>query len=345
MARPSGGPPRRLLIALAGLAIAATGCEADGPADQAREIKPGVCVASETRDQGDLVPDLSSIVACSSPHVYEVYAIHDLPREALTASSTRQDRIDNRDDLALPSELPDDSTERQAFEEFAERECATSLQIVTGFDELKLGDITAEQAQVVPALRGVNTSWYTVMPEKEWLEGRQQVVCSARFEESESAEPGRSRADRKVSADDRLLLIKVGGAVLPLEFRQCRAYDENRREVSASSCAEPHVDEALFYFEADGVFDKKIISSIEKRPSPKKFNRFDKVCTDALPQILGPDYDSEVLRGFGSVATRWTEDRKTVRCSVGAIKFRTADLPPGSLVGTGAEKIELVRAP
>ena len=346
MARPSGGHPRRLLIALVGLALALAACESStGPTDPAPQIKPGVCVADEAMDQGDPVPDLSSIVDCNRPHVYEVYAIIDLPREALTGSSTRQDRIENRNDLALPSELPDDSPQREAFEEFAERECATSLQDVTGFVELKLGDATAEEARVVPALRGINTPWYTVMPEKEWLEGRQQVVCSARFEESGSTEPGRTPVAPKVSANGRMLLTKVGGAVLPSDFRPCRVYDEKRRAVSASSCAVPHVDEALFYFEADAVFDQKFISSILKKPSPKKFNRFDKVCTDALPQILGPDYDAKAVRGFGSVARRWTEDTKTVRCSVGAIKFRTRDLAPGSLVGTGAEKIELVRAP
>ena len=345
MARPSGGHPRRLLIALVGLVLATVACESTEPADPAPQIRPGVCVTDETKDQGNLVPDLTSIVDCSEPHVYEVFAIHDLPREALTGSSTRQDRLDNRDDLALPSELRDDSEERQAYEEFAERKCTTSLQQATGFDELKLGEATAEEAGVVPTLRGVDPARYSVMPEKEWLEGRQQVVCSARFEEAESTEPGHTPVDSKVSANFHMLITKVGGKVLPLEFRQCRAYDEKRREVSLSSCAEPHVDEALFYFEADGVYDRKVISGIEKRPTPKKFDRFDETCTNALPQILGPNYDSTVLRGFGSVATQWTEDSKTVRCSVGAIKFRTSDLPPGSLVGAGAKNVELVRAP
>lgn len=339
----TGSRARRLLITLAGLAFAATGCQADRPAADRAEIEPGVCVADETQDQGNLVPDFTSIVDCSSPHVYEVFAIHDLPRETLIPSSTRQARIDNRDDLARPSELRDDSEERQAYEEFAERTCTTSLQQATGFDELKLGEITAEEAGVVPALRGVDPSRYSVMPEKEWLEGRQQVVCSARFEEAESTEPGHTPVDSKVSANFHMLIAKVGGKVLPLEFRQCRAYDEKRRDVSESSCAQPHVDEALFHFEADGVFDQKFISSIEKRPTPKKFDRFDETCTDALPQIIGREYDTKILRGFGSVASRWTETSKTVRCSVGAIRFRTADLPPGSLVGTVAENVELVR--
>jgi hypothetical protein len=92
------------------------------------------------------VPDLSSIVDCTKPHVSEVYAIFDLPRESLSGT-TRQDRIENRNDLALPSELPDDSPQREAFEEFAEQECATSLQRTTWFDELRLDAVTAEDAR------------------------------------------------------------------------------------------------------------------------------------------------------------------------------------------------------
>jgi hypothetical protein len=332
----------RLVAAVVGIGLVLAGCDSSGPIEQFKPIKPGICVADETTDEGDLVPDLSSIVDCTTPHVYEVYDIIGLPATALSGSS-RQERIENRNDLALPSELSDDSPQRQAFEEFAERECATSLQRVTGFDELTLRGTSAEDARVVPALRGVNTPWYTVMPEKEWLDGRRQVVCSARFEDPTSTGAGRTPAQAQASADFRMILTKVGGTSLSAGFRQCRAYDKKRRKVSIVSCAEQHVDETLFYFEADRVFGKKFIEGIETLPTPKKFDRFDEACASTFPQILGPDYDRKAVRGFGSVARRWTKERKTVRCSVGPKDFRRNDLPAGSLVGTGAEKIELVR--
>ena len=324
----------RSIWSVLGLVLVASGCSYISPEKDSPQIKPGVCVTSETQDQGDLVPELSTIVDCDKPHIYEIYDIIQLPESAL-AGSTRQELIDNRDDLALPSELTDDSEERQAFEAFAERECVTSLQRVTGYDELTLGKASAEDARIVPALRGVNAPWFTVMPEKEWLEGRREVVCSARFEEPEHTESGRTPAKAQTSSDARMLVTRISDNKLPVEFRQCRAYDEARREVSAAPCAEPHVDEALFYFEADGVFDTKFITSIVKQPTPKKFDRLDKVCTDALPQILGREFDPKAMRGFGSVARRWTQENKTVRCSVGRVDFRKTDLPPGSLVASG----------
>jgi hypothetical protein len=289
------------------------------------------------------VPDLASVVDCRTAHAYEVYDVIDVPEAALTGSS-RKERIANRDDLALPSELQDDSTQRQAFEAFAELECGTSLQRVVGFGDLELGGKGAEDARILPVLRGVNALTYSVMPEKEWLAGRRKVVCSARFEEPEHTGPGRTPVQKQASSDDAMILTKVSDDALPVEFRLCRTYDQERREVAATSCAGPHVDEVLFYFEAGGVFDEEFISSIEKQPTPKKFNRFDKVCADAFTQLLGPDYDAKALRGFGGVARRWTERSKPVRCSVGAVDFRTTDLGPGSLVGTGAEKVELIRA-
>jgi hypothetical protein len=183
------------------------------------------------------------------------------------------------------------------------------------------------------------------MPEQEWLDGRRQVVCSARLEVSDRTDhPGRTAVKPHTSADRRILLNKVSGEALPIEFRQCRAYDHDRSAVSAVSCAKPHVDETLLYFEADGVFDQRFIHSLERRPTPKKFDQLDDVCTDALPQVLGPDYDRKKLRGFGSVARRWTSQNKTVRCSVGPVDFRKNDLPSGSLVGTGAATVELIRA-
>lgn len=327
--------PRRLLLTFVSLALVCAACDATAPpADRAEPIKAGVCVKSEIRDQGHLVPDLASIVDCRRPHVYEVYDIIDIPAGALTGT-TRQDRIDNRDDLALPRELADDSAEREVFEEFAEHECAASLQRVTGYDGLKLRGASAEDAQVVPALRGINAPWYTVMPEDEWLAGRRQVVCSARFEEPGNTDPGRTPVKQRVSPDERMLITRVGDDAFPVEFRQCRAYDKKRRDVSASSCAEPHVDEALFSFEADAVFDKKFIASITKRPTPKKFDRFDKVCADVFPEILGSGFNAETMRGFGSVARRWTDTTKVVRCSVGRVAFHTKDLAAGSLVGVG----------
>jgi hypothetical protein len=229
-----------------------------------------------------------------------------------------------------------------AYEAFAETECATSLQRVTGYDEVHPGGVKAAEAHVIPALLGV-TPGYTVMPEKEWLEGRQQVVCSARFEDLRSKSSGRRPTRPRASPDDALLLSSVRSASFPVGLRPCRAYDQPRKKVSLASCTRPHVAEMLFSFEAAAVFDQKFLNRLKKNPTPKLFDRFDRVCAEALPVLLGQDYDRKALRGFGSAPRKWTKTHRPIRCDVGPITFRTKDLRPGSLVGSGAERIELVK--
>jgi hypothetical protein len=328
------GRHARLLVCV--LAVALTACSAGEPDGQAASIEPGVCVSGEAKDQGALVPDWSTVVECGTPHAYEVYDIIDLPQAALTGT-TRQERADNRDDLALPLELTEDSEQRLAFEEFARRACGTSLQRVTGYDEIILRGASAEDAQVVPALRGISAPWISVMPEDEWSEGRRQVVCSARFEVADHTDPGRVPVDPRASTDDRMIITRAGTESLPIRFRSCRTYEADRRSISdTSSCGGAHVDEALFFFQADGVFDEKFVSGLVERPTRKKLNRFDDVCQEALPQVLG-DYDTDSMRGFGSGVGEWTETNRAIRCSVGPVEFREADLVPGSLVRLGPE--------
>lgn len=291
------------------------------------EIQPPVCARSEIRDNGKRAPDLSTVVPCTTAHRYEVFDVIDLPRGALTGSDeAAQER--NRDDLALPSELGDDSPQREVFEKFAEERCATSLQRVTGYDSMTVNGRSAEKVRLIPALRGVLAPWYSVMPESQWLAGRRQVVCSARM-----ARPVRAAAGDDAEGRQVLLLSLAREAGFPAELRQCRGYDKDRRRVGLVPCTRRHVSEMLFFFEADRAMGKKFVARIVKAPTAARFDRLDRVCTRALPQLLGKKHDKE-LRGFASIERRWTKKIKTVRCDVGPVEFETHDLPPGSLVGT-----------
>ncbi len=320
---------------LAVVAAALTGCEADPPPPAEPKIAAGLCVAEESKDQGNAVPDFTSIVDCDRPHVYEVFAVADLPRKALTGS-TREERAANRDDLALPRELSKDSAQRTAFEDFADEGCLSSFLKVTGYDDVVLRGKKAADAEVLPALLGV-TLGYSVMPEKQWLDGQQQMLCTARFDDPESGD----RLPR-ASGNEALLVGGARTALFPIDLRPCRSYDKKREKLSVRACDEQHVSETLFFFEADSVFGKKFIERLRAKPTAKKFDRFDDVCTEALPVLLGPDYDRKKLRGFGSSARRWTKTGTPVRCDVGPKRFKKRDLRAGSLVGTGADKVRLV---
>lgn len=336
--------PRRALLALAVVAAVLAGCGEQEPKDDpGPRIASGVCVAQQTTDQGNVVPDFSTIVDCTERHTYEVFGQLDVPRKAITGT-TRSERAANRDDLALPRELTRDSKQRRAFETFSDRECLASWQKVTGYARVEPNGKTAADAEVLPAFLGV-TLGYSVVPEEEWLEGQQEVLCHARFEEPETAKGGDRAARPRSSTTSALLVSGALSPGFPAELRACRAYEDGRRKkILMRSCTDRHVAEVLFFFEADAVFGKGFVERIRERPTPKKFDRFDAACEDALPVLLGKDYDRNAVRAFGSTARRWNGSSTPVRCDVGPVKFRKRDLAAGSLVGTGGAKVKTLRA-
>ena len=335
--------PRRTLLTLAVVTAVLAGCgEQEPEKDPGPRIASGVCVAQQTTDQGNIVPDFSTIVDCTERHTYEVFGQLDVPRQAITGT-TRSQRAANRDDLALPRELTRDSNQRVAFEKFADRECLRSWQTITGYARVEPNGTKAADAEVLPAFLGV-TLGYSVVPEKEWLEGRQEVLCHARFEEPETAQGGERDARPRSSPTSALLVSGALSPGFPAELRACRAYENDKREtILMRSCTDRHVAEVLFFFEADAVFGKGFVERIRKRPTPKKFDRFDQACADALPVLLGNDYDRKALRAFGSTARRWNGSSTPVRCDVGPTRFRNRDLAAGSVVGIGGQKVKTLR--
>lgn len=303
-----------------------SGCAPDVPT-----LHAPVCVAAEARDQGSRVPDLSTAVSCSQAHIYEIYDVAKLPAAALDGSD-REARRANRDDLALPRVLPDDSAERVVYEDFAGRRCAASLQRATGYGSLTINGKPAARVGLLPALSGVSAPRYSVPPERYWLAGQRRVLCSARL-----AQPVRAAQGQ---AGQVLMLSQARSSDFPIQMRACRGYDAARQNIEATPCNRPHVSETLFFFQADRAFGEKFVSKLIADKNPAGFDRFDQACAQALPALLGKDYDKR-LRGFGSVPRRWTNADRTVRCEVGPIDFRNADLPPGSLIGTNTAQVKL----
>jgi hypothetical protein len=271
------------------------GCSSDQPA-----IKAGTCLARETTASGEPAPDLTSIVACTSEHRYEVYDVIQL-------------------------------RENRRLEELAQRRCATSLLRVTGYDNVKVNGKTAAAAGVTPALRGIEAPQFAAMPEQALVSGRRQVVCTAR-----TTVPVRS------GGTGGQLVAAAKTSAFPVALRRCRAYDEDRRNVREVSCSRRHVSELLFFFDAGKAFGRRFVADIVRAPTAEKFDQLDRACTRAASLFLGKGFDPKRLRGFGSVARRWTSEGTPVRCDVGPIEFRTTDLPPGSLVGSQDNPVKLV---
>lgn len=212
----------------------------------------------------------------------------------------------------------------------AQQRCVASLLRVTGYDKVRVNGKPAAAAGLVPALRGIRAPTYIVTPEAPGQAGRRDVVCMARM-----------TVPVQAASDDVLLLSLAKTRDFPVALRPCRAYDSERQSISDAPCTKPHASETLFFFEADQTLGDAFVASIVRDPTAEKFDRFDDVCTKVLPTLLGEGFDKR-LRGFGSVARRWTDESTTVRCEVGPVEFETNDLPPGSLVNTAKKSVELL---
>lgn len=309
-------------LAVMALLVVLPGCVRDEPS-----IMLGTCVDAETRDYGSRVPDLSRAVPCTRPHVYEVFDLINLPRRVLPASW-----IENRDDLADSSKASDPSPRHAAFRDFAKRQCLLSLQRATGFDAVEVNGKSAAAVELMPALRGIDAPWYSVVPEQLWRDGRRQVVCSARFRLPSETSFGRRVLEPRRSPTSAPLLSLAWTSRFPDTLRPCRAYDADRTALSLVPCSEKHVSETLFFFDAEKGMGKKFVAQLTAAPTAELFDRVDDVCTRTLPQVLGKGYGRTKYHGFGSVPRPWTSTSHPLQCAVGPIDFENEDLAAGSLV-------------
>ena len=222
-----------------------------------------------------------------------------------------------------------DLPESEDLPRLAQERCVSSLLRVTGYDALRVNGKTAAAVGLIPALREIEAPRYLVMPRHRLVDDRRQVVCMAR-----------ATVPVKAAGSGGLLLAFARTSAFPVALRACRSYAADRRTVADAPCSQRHVSELLFTFEADKAFGRKFVNNIVRNPTAERFDQLDRVCTKALPQLLGKALDMD-LRGFGSVARRWTDESKPVRCDVGPVDFREMDLPPGSLVATDGLDVEL----
>lgn len=322
------------------LVVVLTGCAGDDEPKVTTDadVEDVTCVDEEIDDHGDTVPDLSTVVDCSKPHVYEVVGAFDLPKDALKGTS-KKERIANRNDLAGVE--GDETPEYAAYIEFAQDKCETRAREVLGFDDVTIQGVDAERARVLPSIDGIHAPWFSVTPEDRWLAGERQVICSARLTGPGSENSEEDPATKAVAAKDGKPLVSgVRSSSFPIGYRRCLTGGKN---LELGPCDKPHYSELLFIFNASNVFDDKMLKKVDpKKVTDAQYKIFDKACTGALPQFLGDGYDRKKLKGNSEVGGLAEDDTLILECHVKAVDPFAFDLPAGSLMGTDAKDVKLV---
>lgn len=317
---------RFTVLAALGFAVVLAGCTQ--PDD---EVRPGTalgrrtCIAKEISDNGDKAPDLSSHVPCTTPHIFEILDIADVPESSLNGR-TRAERLANRSDLAGTA----GETFRSAtYNAVAGDACERALRHVTGYDKLTVGGVDAETAELIPELNGADAPWFTLMPEDRWVAGQTQFICSARFRVPDGTstlpiDPAKPLA----STDGQPVISKIRSSAFPLSLRVCAPLGIS----FATSCAEKHQVEGLVDYNVATVFPPSFIKSVKPgHLTARQQKRFDHACDELLPKLLGKNYDASTMRARGVPLDEWKDPVKMANCEV-VSSDDGKDLPPGSLV-------------
>lgn len=311
------------------------------PAPKPVAVKVGTCLAGEATDSDEKVPDFSTIVQCSKPHIYEINALVDLPAETLTGS-TDAEELANRSDLAHPADSSTSSPQRTAYLTFAASTCLPAMQKTTGLDAISVNGKSAAEARVNATLRIVNMDWRSITPEELWLKGQRQIVCSSRFTETQVG--SNNAAARAIASPGNYPIAPtLLTTTFRPEWRQCGSYDKDNTFTSVD-CSVRHYDEVAFTFDAKPVFGADFVEGFDVKTDD--YATFDKACAGALTGYLAPDWDRSVLNGRAATGTEgWGTkgaDFYPILCEIVPKDAANFDLPPGSLIGATGTGLKLL---
>jgi hypothetical protein len=335
---PKGVHVKVFAIVAALVLTSAAGCSGEEPA-----IKAGTCIGKEIKDTGDAVPDLSSVVPCSEPHAYEITALIDLPAAALTGSSDSEKRA-NRADLAAPVAPKKPSPQRVAYDEFVLTACAKAMQRRTGLDAIAVGGKSALEAGVTVPLRHITLDWHSVTPEKEWLDGKRQVVCSSRLTADQDGK-GNGNTKAMASPHGKPIVPTLLTPTFPPNWRHCHTFDADENPVPVD-CSKQHFSELAFSFHAEAVLGNKYVQAFDlDAAGDADYAKLDALCAGALKYYLAPNWDRNVLKAYADpVVEGWGSDagESFVMCKVSPREAQEFDLPGGSLVDATGKGLKLV---
>lgn len=300
--------------------------------------KVGQCMAKEVPDVDDLAPDFNSRVNCTQPHIYEITAVTDVPARFLKGK-TPKERIAQRTQFAT---VANDKDKPPKLSEFIGNGCGTATAKASGLSKFTFNGKSADDVYASPISRGAAT-WINMIDAGNWAEGNRKFVCTIRYTKKPDGSPDGKPGTIK-SKSDEPSFQQFFTKDFPLNRRQCVAY-QAAGEGNLLACDKQHYGELFVTFDAYVAFGPDFLESIGlNEPSEKQWKKLHGPCVDALPTVLGKDYDKDVtavaVRGGGG----WigNGDFFPTTCIIVA-RDKRMDLPGGSLVGD-AKDVELVSA-
>lgn len=250
------------LVATNAISLAACGSDSGSEASDEKPdhpaVKAGQCVGAELADGASTAPDPTTVVDCTKPHLQEIAAAEEVPKEYL-AKGSESAQLERRTELGA-ADKP--TTLATKFQDWALSMCRPAVAEMAGLDKVTVAGKPATDVMLPP---GSAVPATTLSQPAAWTDGSAQVVCSIRYT---AAADGTSDTARPVtSTDSKPLISRLLTADYPAELRHCGAYEAvgaGHAEFEAVACDKAHQDEFVLSLDARDHVDPSQRAAVEK---------------------------------------------------------------------------------
>lgn len=310
-------------LAACGFIPEAEKAKSEESAPQETLPKTGDCYGDEVQVQIGHTPDLTTKVACSKQHLFEVTGVVKVPSKYLQNDSQDWERLgDNESEPATP------------FSRWMDRTCSKSILELSGLKGLTVNGMPGADALAEPVVASAYTEW-SVTTQKQWDHGHRLAFCVLHFDESEDLEGGDDDSVRSPTSEP--LVKRYLDPKLPPKSRYCWNYGV---EITRVPCSKVHDAESVFNYNVDEVLGKRFANridiNVEELPEAQ-YQALLRPCIAALPRVLGP-IDGALVAEVVYGDWQWEWGRHIATCAVGT--YEGQQLPGRSLFGN-ARKVKL----
>jgi len=288
--------------------------------------KPGDCLAASTENPvtGKIDADLTSVVDCSEPALYLVYAVVDIPEDILTDDPSK-------DYITIQSS---DTSENVYYQEWRSTRCDLDLFYSIGLDTVTFeGGVNA--LDVAERLDGFTFPDASIANPEQWAAGYHQVVCSVGFSSADEV-------PTKVTLGSGVVAADVITSNWPSELRKCWNYET----WSSVACEEPHWAQWVLAIDAAALLGEDLDGIKRKADgslNEDDYYRLDEICEAIVPWATGAS-DPTKYRGVGDPGgSGWGEEGLSILyCGVTIADSADYDVI-GNLIGIGDAEPERVK--
>lgn len=283
-------------------------------------VAAGDCLADYVpNENGSQDADLTSIVDCSQPHHFLVYATHVIDKTLLTdLGESEAEILERRDDIRLNT-----GSRNRVYREWSDSVCTFELRDLTGLGDVDvLYGVKGAHLDVRPV--GQFYLDITISGEDSWLAGEPYIACALGWTDLDGDLTTRQLPSGTTVAD-------LYSAEFPAETRLCTAYGETNH--TNVDCDEAHWMELLVQIDPWNELGED--ARLAYDPDTADVAQFDNFCEAFAPLVIGKE--DTIDSHFARVVWVFFDDADVpthVQCGFAPNEAETMDVI-GSIAGIG----------